>query len=278
MGNISIALLGVAINVILLSIFTRSQVIYMTEEQTYQDLNAENKIVALEHVLDIANEKLRELESKVVNLKYSYSDLLKLFGSQVSPNDATIDEICRIHRDLVVPHPTICRLYYNCSGSILSECRYPFLFSKESRECKNYTEVDCGNRTVSTWECQYGAFSCRRHCIPCYILYPSCVGKKDGYWPNIEGSTTPYYIECLNERRIATQQCQKDSLWDSASYFYNGTCRPTYAVPESEGGLLPSCYNTPNGNYRYPEGRCDAYYRCEGGELTRCQMSRHLYI
>lgn len=34
------------------------------------------------------------------------------------------------------------------------ECHYPYLFSEETLQCENYTDVKCGKRYEPTWECK----------------------------------------------------------------------------------------------------------------------------
>lgn len=79
--------------------------------------------------------------------------------------DKTIDEICTRHPDLIVGSVKDCHRYYNCSGEDTElgkfwsskhkhECYYPFLFSEETMQCENYTNVKCGPRFKPTWECK----------------------------------------------------------------------------------------------------------------------------
>lgn len=42
----------------------------------------------------------------------------------------------------------------NWKTPYLHECPYPFLFSEETLQCENYTEVVCGTRYEPKWECK----------------------------------------------------------------------------------------------------------------------------
>lgn len=81
--------------------------------------------------------------------------------------DTNIAEICFQHPDFVTGSPTDCHRFYNCSEEssffhqmsswptpFLHKCPYPFLFSEESLQCENYTDVVCGTRFEATWECK----------------------------------------------------------------------------------------------------------------------------
>lgn len=44
----------------------------------------------------------------------------------------------------------------NCKPRVhLTECSYPYLFSKETLRCENYTNVKCGNRFEIKWRCKF---------------------------------------------------------------------------------------------------------------------------
>lgn len=71
-----------------------------------------------------------------------------------------IPEICKLYPELILPHPLKCQQYFNCSmledrqlnnGFChpvlhLTECIYPYLFSIDTLQCENFTEVKCGSR------------------------------------------------------------------------------------------------------------------------------------
>lgn len=84
--------------------------------------------------------------------------------------DKTIDDICEKNPRLIFKSDTECHRYYDCSkedeylssyifygmwpSKFKHECRYPFMFSENTLQCENYTEVSCGKRFKPTWECQ----------------------------------------------------------------------------------------------------------------------------
>lgn len=83
--------------------------------------------------------------------------------------DSNMVEICKKHPSLILAHPRKCQQYYNCSMKedvdlsfryrvrrlYLTECYYPDLFSTETLECENFTEVKCGNRYEVKWICKF---------------------------------------------------------------------------------------------------------------------------
>lgn len=97
-------------------------------------------------------------------LSKSLRHRIVLFFSNI---DTNIAEICFRHPDFVTGSATDCHRFYNCSEKssffremtswptpYLHECPYPFLFSEESLQCENYTDVVCGARFEATWECK----------------------------------------------------------------------------------------------------------------------------
>ncbi|CAG2229575.1 unnamed protein product [Mytilus edulis] len=75
-----------------------------------------------------------------------------------------INQTCKNDANLLIPHPNICQMYYNCSQAVsplpteninlhfhglrpayLHECPYPDLFST-NMSCQKYTDVKCGSR------------------------------------------------------------------------------------------------------------------------------------
>ena len=79
-----------------------------------------------------------------------------------------IQELCRAQPHLVFPHPDECQLYYNCSVTYVTvpthleqhlvECPYPSLFSTQSLQCENFTEVCCGFRKEIKDKCKASIF------------------------------------------------------------------------------------------------------------------------
>lgn len=106
--------------------------------------------------------------SVVANFKLFTLIVYKL--SHFFNSDTTIDDICARNPSLIIKSKTECHRYYNCSGEDTNlskwidyalwpskfkhECHYPFLFSEETMQCENYTEVNCSKRYEPTWECK----------------------------------------------------------------------------------------------------------------------------
>lgn len=55
-----------------------------------------------------------------------------------------------------VQSPGNCAQYYDCTQNLttVKECNYPDLYHVETRQCKHYTEVDCGGRRVFLDPCK----------------------------------------------------------------------------------------------------------------------------
>lgn len=84
-------------------------------------------------------------------------------------SDDMVLDICKIHPELVLPHPFKCQQYYNCSmledrdlidGFChpvlhLTECIYPYMFSIDTLQCENFTDVKCGSRHEEKYYCKY---------------------------------------------------------------------------------------------------------------------------
>lgn len=80
-----------------------------------------------------------------------------------------ISDICKPYSELILPHPVKCQQYYNCSmledrdlidGFCypvlhLTECIYPYLFSIDTLQCENFTDVKCGSRHEEKYYCKY---------------------------------------------------------------------------------------------------------------------------
>lgn len=115
------------------------------------------------------------------------------------------------------------------------------------------------------------------HCAPCDFYYPSCENKEDGLWPNHNRGYSPAYMICSNNRTIRTGKRLKDDRWNVQSYPYNGKCVQIFAIPGeySSIGLLPSCKEKLDGNYKYKE-RCDAFYKYENGIATAVKCPNYI--
>ncbi|KAK3102503.1 hypothetical protein FSP39_011858 [Pinctada imbricata] len=136
-------------------------------------------------------------------------------------------------------HPTKCAQYYDCGadprenwwGKNLRECSYPTVFDEVTGNCGYYTEVNCGRRELPLDPCDYLDHACRNsHCVPCFIKYASCTGKRNGVnvWKGRE--KTPFFVFCKDQRVVFHGQCVpsepgKRHIFDPQ---YN-TCRRPHA-------------------------------------------------
>ena len=76
----------------------------------------------------------------------------------------TIEQQCENGATLI-PHPSECQLFYNCSlryeyvprnlEQHMQECPYPQLFNSRSLECDDFQNVDCAERTETVDGCKY---------------------------------------------------------------------------------------------------------------------------
>ncbi|XP_061178768.1 uncharacterized protein LOC133187419 [Saccostrea echinata] len=209
--------------------------------------------------------------------------LTRLLPSLTTHPEIVVNEICKAYPSLIFPHLGECQLYYNCSMTYspvpsnmeqhMMECTYPDLFSERTLQCENFTDVCCGARQEIKDKCSYRMEKTRGQCFS-----PSCVGKLDG----MIGTTWNSYMICLKERLLGVGSCDTEELP------YKGKCTSRLEVPKSEhnGGLLPSCEKKVDGIYRFIGDSsvmnfgdyirighvCDAYYRCDSGNITvvRC--------
>ncbi|XP_062580140.1 uncharacterized protein LOC134242123 [Saccostrea cucullata] len=273
----------------------KTQVLYPTENFIKDSVYSQ--IWAIEEGLTATLERLKEKENEfqekedtcIIKEKETEINTLKEENVKLKEvNDNSyeyfLNEICNRQPQLALAHRYECQLYYNCSArtslgaweplSHLFECTYPYVFSVTTHQCKNYTEVDCGNRSLPVWECQYRRNKCKYggRCVPCEHLYPPCIGKADGLWPWVAKYPSPYYTICKDERSISTGNCETDSEWNSEAFPYNGTCTSRFNIPTSYGGLLPSCAGKSDGSYKFSE-RCDAYYACNNGVARAVKCS-----
>lgn len=203
------------------------------------------KVNALETTIQRSEKQNKELllrlsdrEQKNLKSIAAYRDILKLYGSQIVPNDTSIAEICLQHTELVIGSSTDCHRYYNCSEQssfvhkkwptpYLHECVYPFMFSEETLKCENYSEVFCGKRFEATWECRYffHQYESPISILPCQDRFPKCEGYEDGLWSTFERRIGPsWYKICKNNRTISIGQCPFDEVLNTQTFIVNGTC------------------------------------------------------
>lgn len=231
---------------------------------------------------------LRDIELRNVKYAVVYNDILKLYGSKFVPNDTNIADICFRHPDFVTGSATDCHRFYNCSEKssffremtswptpYLHECPYPFLFSEESLQCENYTDVVCGARFEATWECRYYYHQCKAaHCKQCAFRFPKCEDKNDGLWLLPEQGFSPLYMVCQNKRTIKTGYCPINNAWQTQTYPYNGKCEHLFAIPNEYNsiGYMPSCKGVADGTFLSTSVRCDVFYYCVSGTayFDRC--------
>ncbi|XP_061179308.1 uncharacterized protein LOC133187928 [Saccostrea echinata] len=171
-----------------------------------------------------------------------------------------------------------CQLYCNPNFKMwngfpnnLAECPYPEQFSDVTHTCENFTKVTCGSRPEVKDYCKYRVqLFMNRHMGNCEGYHFSCAGLPDGFNEHPVKRPGPYYVLCFQERLVFDGACPRDNLWQAQTFPYKGQCTQRYAIPVSHHGigLLPDCSGKSDGNYQYPSGKCDAYYRCEQGNAT----------
>lgn len=267
----------------------RAQILYETDYQQYSVLNRESKEVSVQSLVGETEALLKKKTSDLQKLVEKYDELLMIHSQEQIPNDNTIDEICARHPKLIIKNKAECHKYYNCSGvdtelsrwtsyyrlwpsKFKHECHYPFLFSEETMQCENYTEVNCSKRYEPTWECRYFRLTCKlQPCKPCEQKYISCEDREDGLQSSPDQKLHfPKYITCDKGRKIDNGTCPHDAVWGVQSFPYNGTCVQLFGVPKDFNpyGELPSCNGTVDGDYQFPVHYCLGYYKCEGGVST----------
>lgn len=184
---------------------------------------------------------------------------------------------------MIVPHPSECQLYYNCSIPFMNhqtynlrsleehmvECPYPLLFDTKTEKCEDFDKVDCGNRTEIADACKYRETQCYwAHCIPCRSRFPSCIGKTDGANVYYEGLhvLTSAFIVCYKERYISREHCSKDSNGNHQAFHpVLKTCMPR---PRFGGSFMNECWDMMDGTYIDYSGRCDQFRVCKDAKAT----------
>ena len=120
----------------------------------------------------------------------------------------TIEEQCQQDPTAIIPHPTECQLFYNCSvvygpGPRVFEQHmgYTDYFNTDTMKCDNFENVNCGDRVETLDACSYRRNWCPvAHCIPCFI--GSCRGFTDGLHANEKRLWTQHYTRCYKERAL----------------------------------------------------------------------------
>ena len=204
----------------------------------------------------------------------------------LSTEPQTIEQQCEKNATLIIPHPTDCQLYYNCSfwrsmypqskfEQHMQECPYPTQFDIKNMKCNDFEKVQCGQRYDKKHPCQYRANQCEiSHCIPCAARFPStCTGKPDGANVKDDMPWVPWsssYIMCYKERYLSQETCHQDVLGNTMTFHANfRSCVPRHLLPLGHrGGTMPNCEGREDGQYPYEYGKCNQYAVCRSGVLA----------
>ncbi|KAL4226248.1 chitin binding [Mactra antiquata] len=190
----------------------------------------------------------------------------------------TVDEQCQINSNALIPHPTECQAYYNCSmvykfipryfEQHLMECPYPEYFNAETKQCEHFENVKCGIRQAFKDGCDYRRNLCPvAHCVPCSVRMPSCEGKEDGIHANENRLWSPYHVMCYKDRFVSSDMCKADGN-GRAQLFHpvKNQCVSLDEIPQEHGGMMPDCVGKKDGYYLDDFGRCDRYSVCKDGK------------
>ncbi|XP_046555121.1 uncharacterized protein LOC124264424 [Haliotis rubra] len=130
-----------------------------------------------------------------------------------------VNPICKTTTETLIPYPTNCARYYNCSAPAirryypgieknLQECDYPQLYNPDTHRCEHYSMVQCGSRFEPLDACEYDLFPCSRQCGPgCDFSYPSCRNFADGAHADKYKPDTSFYHVCFNQRLVFNGRC-----------------------------------------------------------------------
>jgi hypothetical protein len=186
---------------------------------------------------------------------------------------------------LLIPHPTACQRYFNCSNTALpeqfsqlaqyeDECPYSQVFDVRQKGCVSFKEGYCGPGRVAALDpCDYLKNRCgTAHCESCSSRLPSCVGLSDGAHEHPLKPWTPYFITCDTERLASVQTCGNVDPSRRKVIFspIKNKCVTPWEVPRQFGGLAPSCDSRAPGQYRTPENAA-VYYSCPSGQVFYCE-------
>ncbi|VDI54945.1 Hypothetical predicted protein, partial [Mytilus galloprovincialis] len=181
-----------------------------------------------------------------------------------------VPEYCKANTAAIIPDPTNCAKYYNCSDptrqdifilETCRECTYPDLFSRVTFKCENFSTVNCIPLQEPLAPCEYEQNLCKpndANCKPCSSRLPSCVGLPDGvnYFPG--KLWTDSYIRCFRNRTISVEKCPD-------GYFHP---RQHLCVKTVDRDTVPE-YCKAHPKAVLPKGdNCVQYYNCSVG-LTR---------
>lgn len=92
----------------------------------------------------------------------------------------TVAEQCLMDSNALIPHPTECQAYYNCSMRYetvprlfeqhLMECSYPEYFNPDTKRCDHFENVKCGVRQAFKNACKWQHWNFILAVIECLIL------------------------------------------------------------------------------------------------------------
>ncbi|XP_071175832.1 uncharacterized protein [Mytilus edulis] len=170
-----------------------------------------------------------------------------------------VPEYCKANTAVIIPDPTNCAKYYNCSDptrQYMKECTYPDLFSTITQRCERFQMVGCRKRPEPQAPCEYNHNLCivnDPNCQPCPSRLPSCVGIPDGDRPFPAHQWTDLYITCLTNRTIAIRHCPSGSVFDPS--------RLQCVNRIEQGNLQSYCAANPTTKKRHPTN-CAKYIDC----------------
>ncbi|KAL3853245.1 hypothetical protein ACJMK2_016801 [Sinanodonta woodiana] len=210
-----------------------------------------------------------------------FDDCLKGMGViTTTKSPLTVEEQCGQDITAIIPHPTECQLYNNCSVNYtyvpryfeqhLVECTYPKLFSTDTFKCEDFDTVNCGNRRETKSGCGYRALQCPvAHCIPCSVRTPSCEIRPDGIHPHPEKLWSPYFIVCKKERFMSEERCPADEEGRTQLFSpETKLCTRLDFISQEHNGLMNNCTGKKDGANADDFGRCDRYAECQNGKFT----------
>ncbi|XP_067685013.1 uncharacterized protein [Haliotis asinina] len=143
-----------------------------------------------------------------------------VMSSAVITPTSDMNPICSTTTETLIPHPTDCAQYYNCSAPAktfysylreknLQECPYPQLYNTDTRRCEHYSMVKCGNKFEPLGVCEYKNICYGgRYCwAPCHVYNPSCRNLSDGLNVYEYRIKSTYFVVCVNQRLVYKGQC-----------------------------------------------------------------------
>ncbi|KAK3095139.1 hypothetical protein FSP39_010723 [Pinctada imbricata] len=210
------------------------------------------------------------------------------------------DAYCAEFPTAMLPDPTHCAHYYDCSrpespySRYKHECEYPKLYSIERKSCRPFPTVKCLERFEAMDACDYLQNQCRYkpnsvNCLPCNDRIPSCKNLPDGNntFPGIDREK--YYITCFRSRTLYVRTCDRgvfDPVTRNCVFAELDIKNPELYCTANRGKVIPHPENCaqyfdcskPVGRYgpylfecKYPElfstmtGKCGRYSEVKCG-------------